>query len=187
MRTTTHFLMMAASVSVMLFAGCSKDNDDTGTPDNGLTAEQLKAEILGKWTFNGSVSLQAVAPASGISLQSGFVKQGLKPSLLASLPNIMADTPPAGTTGGFIEFLADGTFFILDAQGNFFTGDYTAKAGQTIDLSGFGSIKEIKFADGRLDCVVTYTRSGQNRTLEIRANKATNIPANDRTTLLCRT
>ena len=173
---TTQFLVMALSALVFAFAGCSKDNDDNGIPDNSLTAEQLKAEILGKWTFT-----------SGISLQSGLAKQSTKKPRFAGLRNNIAEAPRQGATSGFIEFLADGTFFILDAQGNFFAGDYTTKAGQVIDLSDFGSIKEIRIKDGGLDCTITYTRLGQNHTLEIHADKAADIPAGERTTLLCRT
>lgn len=189
MKTTTQFLMMM-SVLFLTLAGCSKDDDNNiDEPDDGRTAEQLTQEILGKWTFGDDLSFEARGIPTSNPLAKARTRSVLSKSrILAGTPDIIAGGTATGVIGaGFIEFLADGTFFILDADGNLFTGNYTATNGETIDLSGFGSITDITFADGRIDFVLRYVNAGQTRTFEIRANKAAEIPASERTSLICRT
>lgn len=187
MKKTILFFTGLCAICALLFTACSKDNntkpdiDDTEEPKDQGTAEQLQKDIIGKWTIDGN----------GLNIMASTAQSK---SLKASASNRMASTKIASTntmststTSAFIEFLADGTFIILDSNGNVSIGDYTAKDGQTIDLSGFGSIKDIKFADGNIDCVIHYTQSDSPKTLNIKAKKAVQISASDRTTLLCRT
>lgn len=172
----------------LLFIACSKDKDnnhdnkpDTEEPTDKGTAEQLQKDIIGKWTIDGNGLNIMASTAQSKSLKATAFYH------MASTKIASTNTMSTSTTTAFIEFLADGTFIILDNNGNVSTGDYTAKDGQTIDLSGFGSIKDIKFENGNISCVIHYEQSGSAKTLTVKAKKAVQIAASERTTLLCRT
>lgn len=180
MKKTTLYFTGFFAVCTLLFTACSKNNDpkpdidDTENPTNTITAEQLRENIIGKWTIEGN----------GLNIAPSSIKPRLTASAHNRLTsNIIAGTNGTAATSAFIEFLEDGTFIILDSNGNVSTGDYTAKDGQTIDLSGFGSIKDIKFDADNINFVIYF----DNKTLTIKAKKSAVIPASDKTTLLCRT
>lgn len=182
MKKTILFFTGFFAVCTLLFTACSKNNDpkpdidDTEEPTNKGAAEQLKKDIIGKWTIEGSTFV----------VKSATAKTGLNASASKRMASAkIAATKNTTATTAFIEFLEDGTFIILDNNGNVSTGDYTAKDGQTIDLSGFGSIKDIKFDNSNISCVMHYTQSGSAKTLTVKGKKTVQISASDRTTLLC--
>jgi hypothetical protein len=162
---------------------CSKDDDtkpdtdntdNTEEPTNNGSAETLQKQILGKWVIDDNSFI----------IESAVAKAGLK--AIASnhkASTKIASTNTANVSNAFIEFLADGTFIVFDNNGYVSTGNYTAKDGQTIDLTGFGAIKDIKFENDNINCVIHY----DNKTLTIKAKKSAVIPASDRAILLCRT
>jgi uncharacterized repeat protein (TIGR01451 family) len=149
-------------------------------PENNGDVEQLKKDIIGKWNAEGTNFETAPAKAAR---KAGSLSAGISGTNRAARVSSSATSQ----SGGFIEFFTDGTFIIYDALQNFYTGNYHVKDGVSIDLSGFGAIHDIKIQGGKIDFILSYQQSGQQKTLQITANKAAAVPTSERTQLLCRT
>jgi hypothetical protein len=136
-------------------------------------SKKTKKDVLGKWTFiNAAFPKTSSAFEGKTTITNPTLKSMARLSAIANVSDVAPKT-------GFIEFINDNTYLIYDAKGNYFTDKFEAKDGQTIDLSGFGTIKEIKFTEGKIDFKITYNSS--NQTISISANKASAMTLNERT------
>jgi hypothetical protein len=180
MKKSIYAIMIA--VCFMQVSCSKKDQQPEQKPDPievTDTAKKLQKDVQGKWTF-----INAAFPKTSSAFEGKTIITSPTLKSMARLSAI-ANTSDVAPKTGFIEFLNDNTYIIYDAKGNYFTGKFEAKDGQTIDLSGFGTIKEIKFTEGKIDFKITYNSS--NQTISISANKAIAMTLNERTKLLCQT
>lgn len=180
-------------VAVLFFAlvGCSKD-DDNGAPTGGHAIEDLRTAILGKWIINNfPADLMVASYSSSVQLHtkmSGTPSRRMPTKQLFSIgSSLRAETGGAGSTSGFIEFLPDGTYIMQDAGGNILSGGYVVESGQSINLSKLGSISEVKFRGSNIDFKVSLSVDGDDKILQISANKAPEVTESEQTNLLTRT
>jgi hypothetical protein len=155
-----------AVAAVVCLAACSKDD----SPKKDSPANVLYSKVLGKWSFGGVVIEARKKPVEKGSPLSRKLSSGL--------------AKEADMGAGFIEFLSDSSYFIYDAAGNVFSGQFSPKDSTSISLGAFGSISNISFAEKNIGFLLTYNGG---KTLTIEANKAEPIVMDDRSKLLCRT
>ncbi len=163
-------------MALMILASCSKKDAQPDPAESGEAITKLQKDILGKWVFTNTVFPKTSGTNGQASTSVGNVLQSKgKLATTSNTANVIAKT-------GFIEFLKNNTYLIYDAEGNYFTGTFNVRDGQTIDLAEFGTINEIKFTQEKIDFIANYT--AQNKKLIISANRAVSIPLTDKTTLL---
>lgn len=130
---------------------------DDKTSSTPTPTPALYSTVLGKWTV--------IRPSSG-RVQHNIASKIQSPAELTS-----------------IEFLNDSTYVIVMGEDEVTTGTFAVTDSTSITLSGLGSLSEIKIADGKMDFKLFYNGS----VLVLSANKAAEIPATEKTKLLCRT
>nr|WP_121271678.1 hypothetical protein [Pedobacter schmidteae] len=169
-------LYAVALVASVMLASCSKKDAQPGPDKSREAITKLQKDILGKWVFSNTVFPKTSAAKGQANARVGDVLPSAgKFARTSYTANVVAKT-------GFIEFLKNNTYLVYDADGNYFTGTFDVRDGQTIDLAGFGTINEIKFTQEKIDFIVNYT--AQNKKLTISANRAVSIPLTERTELL---
>ena len=181
MNKSTSIFTVCLYVLFLGLAGCAKDSGNG--PDEDLNDEQLETKILGKWEISNFPTELFPTADAGLRPQASISKN----MLLAGRAGVVAEVGGVGTITAFIEFLPDDTYLVQDAAGNAFSGGYVVKSGQTITLTGIGSISDIVFSGSRLDFKLSLSISGTTQVLEITANKKPPIADNDRTDLLAQT
>lgn len=175
-KSFTMLLMMAFVIS------CSKDNPEIA--DDPANASELREKILGKWTFDNDIGFEVSGAYRGKAFRTSARSENAARPLVSRSMGVRAEAVQSGANG-FVEFLDDNTYLLYDGYEGFFSGKFEAKDGQTLLLSELGTITDIRFAQEKIDFKVTF--SGTNQTLTVVANKAADVPMDDRTKLLCRT
>src|SRR4051812_42703259 len=103
-------LMMAA---MPLMYSCSKDNDNGTPPPDPALVNKLQKDVAGKWIYEDVTLKENMPPPRVMSPGSGNGNRELG-----------VQTPVYNK--GFIEFLSDSTYVIVDSKHNTFVGKYKA-------------------------------------------------------------
>ncbi|MFT3705529.1 MAG: hypothetical protein QM802_24380 [Agriterribacter sp.] len=139
--------------AIALFASCKKDDTTSPTPQ---PTNPLYSSVLGKWN---------------VTTTAGRI-QGNVSSKIQSPLQLLS-----------IEFLSDTTYIVVMNDNTVTTVTFKITDSTSITLPDFGTLSEIKVADGKMNFKLQY--NGSNITLS--ANKAAEIALTDDTKLLCRT
>ena len=160
-----------------LLFSCSK-NDDNATDPTQEAAAKLQKDIQGKWLFSTDIVIGRKAiRAVNYTNRSMFGRPTHEEVTVNSVNGTTSSMP------GFIEFNSDSTYIIFDENGQVYTGKFESKTGDSIVLSGIGSLSGISISGSTLNFKLFYQKD--NKTITITSNKAPEVPASDRTTLLC--
>lgn len=152
---------------------CSKKETTPDPDDKKSVLDKLFNDIQGRWDFNAPAVLKRKAAIAGRRTQRILIKSRF----------IETNVQKKQSSQGFLEFTSDSTYVIYDTEGNFFSGKFEVKDGTTISLKNFGSIKNIKFSNNAISFMISY--KSPEKTIEIAANKAAPVAADDRTRKLC--
>lgn len=153
MKNRLHIRYLLFFFTFSIFVSCKKDDKASPTP---TPTTALYNTVLGKWTV--------IRPSGRI--QHNIASKIQSPVELTS-----------------IEFLNDSTYVVITGENDVTTGTFTVTDSTSITLTGFGSLSEIKVADGKMDFKLFYNGSS----LVLSANKAAEITLTSDTKLLCRT
>ncbi|WP_295117150.1 hypothetical protein [uncultured Chitinophaga sp.] len=144
-----------AVAAALVFTACSKKDD--AKPDTG--AKTLSTKVLGKWSLGSEVEIGARKAGSTLAKETSVGE-------------------------GFVEFLADSTYYIHDARGKFYTGKYSALDSINISLGSFGKITAISFTSTGINFKLTY--GANNEELTLAGVKIQTAAADDKTKLISR-
>lgn len=160
---------------------CSKEtpvpgSDDKTPPTNPpKETPELREQLLGKWTFDGTgVSLTAATSTQQVSVR------GIARTIVKKMDLGATEAP---TTEAFIEFLEDDTYVLLDGSDDAYSGSFKTE-GDKVTLTNLGDITEIKIEDGKIS--FKFTHAETKKTSTVAASKAEPIKSSDRTSVLSR-
>lgn len=128
--------------------------------DSPEPQEDLLAEVVGKW-----------------AISSGDFS-------LLNKENYQSDKSRFSSANkGFIEFLSDGTFILVDGSSRTKTGKYTVNTDLSLALEGLGVVKDIQLKGD----VLAFHLEILNQVVSVESKKVQAVKSSEKTDLLCRT
>lgn len=181
-QTMKKFYLFLLAGMTLLFS-CSKNDDNPLTDPINEAAQKLQKDVQGKWLFSSDISIGRVSVGSqgkksAISLLGRHLPLQVEPNGTAGTNGTLGDVP------GFIEFTSDSSYIIYDENQKVYTGKFEAGSGDSIVLKGIGYLTNIVI-NGEVMNFKLYYAAG-NKTITITSNKAAAIPADNRTSVLCK-
>jgi hypothetical protein len=168
----THFkrsISIALSIGMLLFNSCTKTNEVTPEDNEKKTEEVIppgkkektneeiafEKSMLGIWTFTdiGFQKKSTVNLHSSKTMNSPTTDRSIK--LIPGKQALIVF--PIDAKFCLMEFLEDGSYIILDAYKNVFTGKFSAIDDSTLELTDFGTVTKAKPFGGFHDIKVKQT------------------------------